>query len=394
MERFYATTTYKDVKMFRFGFIFIAVTYFFVRSSFAGEALIYDIHQQYISTRAMGMGNAHVAVADDESAMFFNPAGLKQLKEGKLNFFIKGAADPDILDFADEIDKAGSNSQAINDVLVNNYGKHYSLRAPSIGFIWARPTWSVAFIPADVTVNTALHQSVGPAINLTAFQDTTLAFAKAWKLKSVQKGTLNYGATAKLIYRAHLDKIVSIASIQNDKVLEAEDSNEGMALDFDVGAMWHAPEATSGFWSYAKPTAGVVVRNLLDYGYLTNMGVYADDKNGDPEKLNRVVDIGSSFQLPSWWVWSSRIAFDVRDILHPNWTVRKGLHLGLEFNWEMFSWWKGGWRAGLNQGYWTAGFTGQLSVFKLELASYGREVGTSSNKVEDRVVMFTTSLDF
>lgn len=380
--------------MIRFCFIFIAVTYFFVRSSFAQEALIFDIHQQFISTRAMGMGNAQVAVADDESAMFFNPAGLKQLKEGKMNFFIKGGANPDILDLADDIDKAGDDTQAINDVIVKNYDKSYSLRAPSIGFLWARPKWSIAFIPADVSVNVSMDQAVGPAINLTAFQDTTLAFARAWNIKDFSYGNLDWGVTAKAIYRAHLDRIVDIASIQNDKVLEAEDSNEGLTIDFDLGLMWKAPEATSGFWSYAKPTAGLVVRNVLDYGYLSNMGIYADDKQGDPQDLNRVVDVGTSFQLPNWWIWDTKFAFDIRDILHDNWTFEKGIHAGLEFNWEMFSWWKGGWRAGLNQGYWTAGFTGQISVFKLELATFGREMGTSSNKVEDRVYMFTTSLNF
>lgn len=380
--------------MIRFCFIFFAVTYFFVRSSFAQQALIFDIHQQYMSTRAMGMGNAQVAVADDESAMFFNPAGLKQLKEGTISLFIKGGANPDILDLADDIDKAGDDAGKINDVLVANYDKSYSLRAPSIGMLWATPKWSLAFIPADVTVNAAIDQAVGPAINLTAFQDTTLAFAKAWNIKSVTYGQLDWGVTAKAIYRVHLDRIVDIASIQNDKVLEAEDSNEGLTADFDLGVMWHAPEATSGFFRYAKPTVGLVVRNVLDYGYLSNMGLYADDKQGDPQDLNRVVDIGTTFKLPDWWVWNSKFAFDLRDILHPYWTFEKGIHAGVEFNWEVVSWFKGGWRAGINQGYWTAGFTGQISVFKLELASFGREMGTSSNKVEDRVYMFTTSLNF
>lgn len=342
----------------------------------------------------MGMGNAQVAVADDESAMFFNPAGLKQIKEPTISLFIKGGANPDILDLADDIDKAGDDAQAINDVIVANYDKSYSARAPSIGFIWARPDWSVAFIPADVSVNVSMDQAVGPAINLTAYQDTTLAFAKAWNIKSVSYGNLDWGVTAKAIYRAHLDRIVDIASIQNDKVLEAEDSNEGLTVDFDLGVMWKAPEATSGFWSYAKPQAGLVVRNVLDYGYLSNMGIYADDKQGDPADLQRVIDVGTAFKLPNWWIWDSKLAIDVRDILHDNWTIEKGIHAGIEFNWEMFSWWKGGWRAGINQGYYTAGFTGQISVFKLELATFGREMGTSSNKVEDRVYMFTTSVNF
>jgi hypothetical protein len=60
----------------------------------------------------------------------------------------------------------------------------------------------------------------------------------------------------------------------------------------------------------------------------------------------------------------------------------------------MFSWWKGGWRVGMNQMYWTAGFTGQMWVFKLDLSTFGREVGTSSQKKEDRVYMATASIDF
>lgn len=380
--------------MLRFLFIFGAVTYFFVRSSFAGQSLYFPVHQQFMSTRAMGMGNAHVAVANDENAMFFNPAGLQQLEKGKFNMFLKGAGDPDIMDFADDLDKAGSDAQAISDVLVANYDKHFSLRAPSLGVLWARPKWSLAFIPADVSVDASLDQAVGPAINLYAVQDTTLAYAHAWQIKKVGYGRLDVGATAKLIYRANLDKIIDIASIQNDKVLEASDSNEGLTLDFDIGALWRAPEYSSGFFHYFQPSVGVVVRNVLDYGYLSNMGLYADDKHGDPDKLNRVVDVGTAFKLPKWWVWDTTIAIDVRDMLHPNWTFNKGIHAGLEFNWELYSWFKGGWRAGMNQGYWSAGFTGQIWVFKLDLATFGREVGTSSAKVEDRVYMFTTSLNF
>lgn len=380
--------------MFRYVILVFAVTYFFVRSSFAGVALYNGVHQQFQSTRAMGMGNAFIADADDENAMFYNPAGMQQLSEAQMNFFLKLGADPDIKKFADDIDKAGKDSNAITDTIQKNYGQHFSARAPSLGFIWARPKWSFAFIPMDVSIDAALHREIGPAINLYVIQDTTAAYARTWNVKQVTKGKLDLGFTAKAIYRGQLDKIVDIASIQNDKILEAEDSNEGLTVDFDFGAMWKAPEATSGFWSYAKPTLGAVVRNVLDYGYISSFGLYAKDKKGDPEKLHRVLDLGSSFKLPNWWVWSSTLNFDVRDILHPNWTINKGIHLGLESNWEMASWWKGGWRLGLNQMYWTAGFTGQLGVFRMDLSSFGREVGTRSHKKEDRVYMLTMALDF
>ncbi len=381
----------------RFIFIFLAVSYFGVRPSWAGQAMYYGIHQQFMSTRAMGMGNAHVAVADDENAIFYNPAGTLRSTKRTMNFFIKGGGNPDIPDFMDEIKTAQddtNSSQAIGNLLASKYGEHYSLRAPSLGFIWATPKWSLAFIPADATVEMGLHQAVGPAINLVAYQDTTLAYSRAWNIKKMNYGRLDMGATAKLIYRGHLDKIVDIASIQNDKIIEAAESNEGMTLDFDWGMLWQAPEYSSGFWSVFQPTLGLNVRNVLDYGYFSNLGLYSDDKNGDPDKLHRVVDLGTAFKLPKWWLWSTQIAIDVRDILHPNWTVEKGIHAGLEFNWEMFSWWKGGWRVGMNQTYLTAGFSGQLWIFKLDLATFGREIGTKSTKKEDRVYMLTASLDF
>jgi hypothetical protein len=380
--------------MLRFFFIFIVITYFFVRSSFAGEALIYGIHQQFVSTRAMGMGNAHVAVADDAYAMFFNPAGLPQLKESQTNLFIRAGADPKIKTFADEISAAGSDAQAISNVIEAHYGDHYSLRGPSIGGAYANRKWSIAFIPADVSVDAAVHRATGPAVNVQAYQDSTLAFGRAWNLRNMHTGRVDIGLTTKVIYRANLDKIVSIVNIQNDKLIAKEDANEGLTADFDVGAMWHLPEYAGGFWHYAQPTFGLVVHNVLDIGYFKNYGFFDKSKSGDPEKLHRMVDVGSTFKLPQWWVWKTKFSFDVRDMGHPNWTPRKGFHAGAEFLWEMASWFKGGWRAGINQGYWTAGFTGQIWAFKLDLSSYGQEVGTSSTQQEDRVYMFTTSLDF
>ncbi len=381
--------------MLRLIFFFLVISYFGIRTSMAQEALYFGIHQQFMSTRAMGMGNAHVAVADDENAIFYNPAGTVRKTDRKMNFFLKAGGDPDVKDFMDDLEKAeDATTQEIADLIESKYGEHYSLRAPSLGFIWATPRWSLAFIPADVTVEMGLHQSVGPSVNLVAFQDSTLAYSRAWNVKKVQYGRLDLGATAKLIYRGHLDKIVNLVDIQTGKVLEAEDSNEGMTADLDFGVLWQAPQYSSGFFSFLQPSLGMNLRNMLDLGYFSNLGLYSDDKNGDPEKLHRVIDVGTAFKLPKWSLWSTQLAIDVRDILHPNWTLEKGLHAGLEFNWEMFSWWKGGWRVGMNQMYWTAGFTGQMWVFKLDLSTFGREVGTSSQKKEDRVYMATASIDF
>ncbi len=370
--------------------LFLAV-FLLSNVSFA-QSLYSGIRRGYEGTRANGMGGAFTAVADDNTAIFYNPAGISQLEKGESNWFLKADADPDILDFYDEIDAAGDQAndvQAISDVIQNNYGQHYSVRAPSIGFLWARPSWGVAIIPMDLSIDMGLHRSVGPSVNLTAIQDTTIAFTKNWQIKKWHnKGTFNVGVTAKAIYRLNVDEIVDVVSIAgDDEIFNIEDAKEGMTVDADVGFLWKGP------WQSFNPSAALVIRNIADYGYFANFELIGEG-TGDPEKLHRTIDLGYAMDLPNWWIWSSKIAFDIRDILHPNWNIQKGIHLGAEFNWQVTSWWRGGWRAGLNQGYWTAGFTGEFGIFKLDLASYGEEVGVESVKIENRRYMLEMSLDF
>lgn len=371
----------------------LLVVFLFSTQSFGADALYFGIRRGFEGTRALGMGNAFTAVANDNTAIFYNPAGLSQLKEGESNYFIKMDGDPEILDFYDDIDKASDqedDNQAISDAIQKNYGKHYSFRGPSLGFLWARPNWGIAFIPLDLSIDMGLHRTVGPSVNLVAVQDSTLAFTYNWKLKGNEDkyGKFSVGVTSKLIYRLNVNEVVDAASISlNDEIFNEEDAKEGMTVDADVGFMWVGP------WQRFNPTAAMVIRNIGDYGYFTNLKLIGDN-SGKPENLHRVIDLGSSMELGRWWIWTSRVAFDIRDILHPNWNLQKGFHLGAEFMWDVTSWFRGGWRAGLNQGYWTAGFTGELGIFKLDLASYGEEVGTSDSKIENRRYIMTMSLDF
>ena len=371
----------------------LLISLLFSANAFAGDSLYFGIRHGFEGTRAMGMGNAFTAVANDNTAIFYNPAGLSQLKEGESNYFIKLDGDPDFQDFGDQISDAGDQAddvQAISDVIQSNYGKHYSLRAPSLGFIWARPNWGISFIPLDLSIDMGLHRTVGPSVNLVAIQDSTLAFTYNWKLKNNKEkyGKMSVGVTSKLIYRMNVDEVVDVASIAlNDEVFDENDAKEGMTLDFDVGFLWEGP------WKRFNPHGAVVIRNVLDYGYFSNLNVIGDG-TGDPEKLHRVIDLGSSMEFGKWWIWTTRVAFDIRDILHPNWNIQKGFHLGAEFMWDVASWFRGGWRAGINQGYWTAGFTGELGIFKLDLASYAEEVGIQDSKIENRRYMMTMSLDF
>lgn len=361
----------------------------------AREAVNFNTHRQYISPRAAGMGGAFAAVADSYEALFYNPAGLATLTEGQVHLFLKGAADPKVLDFIDDIDKASNHptdsEEKVAEVIAENYGNIYGLRAPSLGGFYARPGWGMAFIPADMTLDLGLNQLTGPAINMYAVQDTTLAFGLAKEVPVGGGDRLFLGATAKGIYRMNVDKLVTVLDLVLDSdLVDVSMAKEGFTVDFDVGVLY-LPEWSGAFWEFAQPSLALVVRNFLDYGYLSNFNVYSDETSDDPEKLGRRVDLGSSLRLPDLWIFNTRLALDLRDIGHEMYSFAKGFHAGAEFNWKVARWLQGGWRVGLSQGFsgehLTAGFTARLTALQIDFATYAEEYGSGSVKKAPRKYM-------
>lgn len=371
--------------------------------SFAAESvksLDFTIHQEYISTRALGMGNAFTAVADDFSAIFYNPANLADRKDGHLRTFVRAGAGPSALKLFNEINdvkkvESEQQPQAYSDLITSHYGEHFYYRLPTAGLVWARPGWGIALIPVDLSLDAAVHRQLGPMLNVNSYQDSTLAVAYGQKMNWFGKRhKTSWGATVKSIHRIHVGEAISAAQLANgSSVWDKSHANEGLTFDADLAFTWQLPEASRGFWKYFAPTFAFVGRNLVDYGFKQNFHLI-DKNSGEPPPLHRRFDLGSKFELPKFWVFDPHLSFDVRDMGHPNWTWKKGYHVGAEAYWKMFNWWKGHWSVGLNQGYFTAGFGAKMAIFQLDLATYGEEVGTQSQPLESRRYMVEAALDF
>ena len=54
-----------------------------------GNVFAGGLNCDYIGLRATGMGNIYTGVADDSSAVFWNPAGLVQIPEGKIDYGVE-----------------------------------------------------------------------------------------------------------------------------------------------------------------------------------------------------------------------------------------------------------------------------------------------------------------
>ena len=366
------------------------------------EDLSNNIHHEFVSVRAQGMGGAIAAAADDQTAIFFNPAALARRKVWKINAFFQAGLDQDFLDvyggLKDADDLSGDDkTNKIIDEISNNFGKepHVRLTAPSLFWLWEG--WGFAFVPADVTVNLGLDQQIGPSINVTSYVDTTFALSTGRKIRASWAKAMSWGATVKAVHRGfYQDSVTAAQFAQDDDLFNADDADEGLTVDVDLGFLFTPRLPTEGFFSLFRafrPTFALVGRNLIDYGFTTDFDLISD-QTGEPPKLQRRFDVGTKWELPKFWIFKPRFVFDIRDMGHDNWTFIKGQHAGFELDWIAAQWLKGAYRVGLNQGYASAGVTLQFTLFKLDVATWGEEIGTKDNRTENRRWLVNASLDF
>lgn len=378
--------------------LFIFIIFSFIASfSHAEGSLQSKIHHHYQSARPLGMGDAFVAVANDYNAVLYNPAGLARLEDGEINMSMEFSGSSNFASFANEVTQTGKSSSTEGqktteymNLLKQYYGKQFSLRAGLLQGIWVRPHWGIAVLPADLTLDMVVHNAVGPALDFKSYLDSTIAYGYGQDFKGIP-GRLSWGVTGKFVNRGYANKLILPLDLAADsKLVKVEDWQEGYTVDADIGLLYTPQLPSEGWMSairLAKPTFGLVVRNIGEFGFGQSLKVFNKVKTSPPEKMYRVLDVGTKFEYPNLWIFSGRGVMDFRDIGHPNFTTRKSFHLGFEFDWRVTSWWKGAYRIGVNQGYPTLGLSALFSIFSLDLVTYGEDVGSSQVPKENRTYM-------
>jgi hypothetical protein len=211
--------------------------------SFAAQSLSTKIRTPYSSIRALGMGDAFVAVADDYSLMFYNPAGFARKPFNEFQISLVGAGvtsktQPFIKDLKDASDTPGTDSvkaQAISDVLDKYYGQSLGGKVQALEIFWVRKNWGIGLLPADLTVDMTPNRQVGPALDLNVIGDTVAAIGYGTGLSK----EVDAGITLKYIHRISVQQTVTALELASDSNILSEDRfKEGTAFDFDLGFMW------------------------------------------------------------------------------------------------------------------------------------------------------------
>ena len=429
-------------------FTTLLLNLFGAQNIYAAESLSTKIHNQYQSLRAMGMGNAFTTVADDYSAMMYNPATLAKKKSGEIQFTLAGAGlSAKTMDFLKELEAAKDNSTAISNLLDQYYGKPLGGRAQALEFFWVRPNWGFALVPADLSLDLSTNRQVGPAIDLNIKKDTTLAYGYGKEIMPNISG----GILGKIIHRDSAQQSVAAAELATDSnVMSTKRLKEGITADVEIGFLWtpefskneiapaakaistdetlRAPKsevtaavpaastesgdkttavsatATSAdatktevvvakFEKYTPLSVSVVLRNLISANFSKSTMINKDATDA-PSKIPRVIDIGAGYEFANLGSLKFLATAEAKNLLHPETTFKKSSHAGIEMDYSPGSWFQAQVRAGVNQMYFTAGLTLLLGVIEIDAVTYGEEVGTASTNVENRVGAVKVGFNF
>jgi len=364
------------------------------------------IHRAYQAPRALGMGDAFTAVSDDYSAIFYNPAGLARVKNTQVNLSIDFGVSDSFRSFTQELERIGkitdpgAQSDAYIGLLQKNFGNIYGARFGAMHGAIASEGWGFAILPADITVEMAVQNQAFPALATRFIADSTIAYGFGKRVLSDNLGgKLDWGVTGKFVNRTYLNMDLNVLDLVLDSnLLGSNRMTDGYALDADVGFLY-SPNLGDNWFSQllflARPTFGLVFRNVLGGQFNNSLNTTGNSNRGPrPESMERVIDIGTRWEYPEAWIFSGRGVMDFRNIGHSQHSFNKGLHFGFEFDWRVASWWNGQYRIGMSQGYWTAGLSALLGIWRIDLVSFGEEAGTERFSKESRTFMARFNLDF
>ncbi|MGM0453107.1 MAG: hypothetical protein ACQERN_08070, partial [Thermodesulfobacteriota bacterium] len=326
------------------------------------NAVLYD------GIRPLGMGNAFTAVADDENAVFYNPAGLSMMSGfqlGVVNPLIEIADDS--IDFADDAgDVDFDNTTEVADLLRNYTGKPQHVRVglfPHLG-LNIKDVGVMVGALGQGTVDVEINNPVWPQTRVDLIADYGPIAGAGFKLPAVEN--LHLGMSLKYIGRESLSEVYTPAEIAADDFDDQldDDQNSGSAASVDFGAIYEL-----SFIEAVDTKVGFSALNIPEM----DMGDAVDIKS----QYDIGVAVGKSFGF-----CDIVGAFDIHDITNnaiADSELSKRIHMGAEVQLPVLAL-----RAGLNDGYLAGGATIDLKLFRFDVATYATEKGAYAGQKDER----------
>lgn len=321
----------------------------------------------YNGIRSLGMGGASVAVVNDETALFHNPAALAKLRdyyftvidpEGSVSAEAEEIIGLDVLKSVDP-QVALTNGNA-------NLDRHLQTRLqvfPSVVF----PYFGFGLLDKY-----EINAEVVSSENVFKYDyNNDYAGIIGFGLP-IAGGVVKVGASARAVNRTevHRDDIATTETSLRLKEL----ASSGVGFAVDAGVIIAAPTA----W---LPTIAATYRDIGRTAYNYREGLFmttSERPDSTPETLDAAIAISPILgkRLRSTWTLELRDAMNV----YEEDSYMRRAHGGFELNYADALFFRGGW----HQHYWTAGLELAIANYQFQAASYGEDIGTVDAPREDR----------
>ncbi len=386
--------------------------FFAAGTGIAGAA---DESQAFIrGIRPLGMGGAFVAVADDQNAVFYNPAGLTQRQGNLFTLFeLPINITNDMIDFYNFYKDNENDLKNFNNLsasrqadLINRINNNVvSLKAglrtglPNLSYLLSSRSlvWGAGLFNQE-DIRFRFNRSIVPSVTLQGSADVIAAAPIAYRFSEVPylPGSVSVGATMKYIARGKIEEI-------DKSVLALEDFSPqlqwGKGLGADLGAIYHYDQQ----WNFGL--------QVTDVGGTKISYDKVNAEQGNLEKpaydglIKTQWNVGTMYVPSKVYFWPGRyinthdrliLAADVRDFASSDERVTdatfwKKLHMGGELRWGPMSL-----RGGFSSGYpaFGAGIRVPYLGLRADYAFWGDELGRYAGQIPEWNHQITVALSW
>ena len=351
------------------------------------------------------MGDAHVAVADEASVLFYNPAGIKGIGATSAELFAPQLQGDELVKLAllnpDGLSKQfeGISQTNFSEALDKTLYFDLNLKMPATVI----PTSGLAYgIGAEVMGNLEFLQNpVLPGVHMEFFVDQVMFFTLAFNFTD----RFSFGFTPKLIQRYGVDAIFTIgelfaagneASLDNHPAFkDAAAGNTFSSVGLDLGFLYRFP-----FVEDWHPRMGVSMLNIgpngshpmggpagMEFG--PRPGPYNPPQAGELPQINTIgLAVSPTIDFIRYTVALDYVDF-TRTIIpgkSHNMRTRVGFEMGIgprEDGTAILSL-----LAGLNAGHFSAGIMSRVTIFELGFGYYEVERGAYVGDRPDKRYVF------
>ena len=326
-----------------------------------------------VGIRPVAMGQAFTAVADDQNALYYNPAGLARIEGFSMELFSPFVGtNSHVLDSStkiqDKVQNLGgtsttANIEAAKDLISTVQGKNHWIRYGANPY-FVLPNFGFALL-LNGELDAVVSQPLPELMDLRMDMDTDVRIGYGRHLlgpKLAVGGSLGYR------HRVALDASVSTEFI--DELLEGQDRLQqefkellraGNGFGVDVGMLFTPTP-------FMRPTFGLAIINLGGLGF-SESTILDDFPANPPPAIPQEVRTGFSIR-PEFGPFYLLGSVEVRRQNLP-YPASEKISFGGEAGWGNHV----RFQLGLLDGFLSGGFETRLWILNLRIATYGSEAG-------------------